>query len=76
VRLPLWDQTHTGLFEANLAQSTYASFRRFDAKVMIGGIGRDARDREQPEQPFECSGLLPVEIIEHPSDARFDAEAA
>jgi len=51
--------------EADVAQSVRASFSGFDAGFMKSGIGRDARDGEQPEQTIKRRRLFPVEIVKY-----------
>ena len=51
--------------EADVAQGAAAPFRGFKARLVIGRIGRDARDGEELEQPLECGRASLGKTIEH-----------
>jgi hypothetical protein len=51
--------------ESDLAQSAGAALSRFNAGFMVNGVGRDAWNGEQPEQPLKGCGLFPIEAVEH-----------
>jgi hypothetical protein len=51
--------------EADLAQGAGASFSRGNAGLVKSGIGRDARNGEQAEQPLEGRRLFACEPVEH-----------
>ena len=51
--------------EADLAQGPRAVFGGLDAGLVKGGIGGDARDGEQLEQPLKRGVLAAGEPLEH-----------
>ena len=55
----------TRAVKSDLAEGAGAPFRRGDAGLVKSGVGRDAGDGKQPEQPFERRFLFALEPVEH-----------